>query len=271
MIFSTLSTLQNVMIAGGCYKWTVYNSEGDQMQKAEPEATTPPADSFNTLKIFLEALTGQGYVLIHLYDKSYKPNSGGQLKGMVYKHFYSLSPPASAAAPVAAISNGNGHFPELTDLRVLIAEMKKDREIDDLKRQLQDSKKESRGEGDYFTRVARAFGKTAINEYLRVEHGITGLDDEETEDTSKALPERKPAAKPAGDKSAATDTPAGSEIKEIATRASNSTFDIMKALKKFGVPEIEVVKGLEELAKQAEANPLQFKETLKLLGVKEED
>lgn len=275
MIYTTLDSLREIMNDVDANRWAVETDDGTVLNEA---MDVPPAtkanDSWSNLKRYLETLTGSGFVVIKIYTKAYKPNSGGNLKYTCRQYnfrignFDGTNGKDNGQNGISGIPDQYGISAQITELKVLIANMQKQAEIEELKRQLTEAKKNKKPE--FFESTIKGMMKSAVTEYLQqTGYTIEGVDDDEP-DEIKITKKKK-----VGQQTVATDNAAPAAATKlssdvISSKTTKATVDIMANLAQFGITPSDVAVGMEEMAKMSKENPVKFKEIFTQLGAKDE-
>ena len=271
MIFNSLDSVKEMMVETDRVKWVVEDAEKNAMKTFNPEAATTPDDSFVTLQLYLGTLRGNGYVVVKIYSRDYKPNSGGELKKMVRAFNIPIGNYAMQQGGLGGFGQQQQPGSDtLTRLEVMIAEMKKDKEIDKLQRELDEAKKAVKQKTNFFESAIKGIGKELTIELLKQQgYTIEGLptDDEDEIVVRKkkaiAAPATTEEKKPVTEAEVLTD-------RDIVIKTGKATSEIMNNLAGYGITKSDVATTFAELAELSKTNPLKFKEVLTQLGVKNE-
>lgn len=231
-------------------KWRIMSDNEDQMHHLEPPTSCNWQDSFHTLKTFLDNLTGNTHVVVILYSRDYKPNAGGALANMVFKHYYKLNPYKTDTTTPQPEQMQFGSINQLLALNQQIADLKTQMAVEAVKRENEqlanNLKMLQKSKPSEFESVAKIIGREFAREMKR-KRGQPIADDVEDEDVSSTQP---PA--PESDKSTKERTQAqraGAAIADIAGIAGQE----------------ETVDALEKIAKMAKTNPHQLAQILQAL------
>lgn len=260
--YTTLETISEVMEQGQCITWRIFDEDENQLHFYTPPVTTKWRDSFNTLKAFISGFTGTGYLMIRIYDPSYKKGTkGGDTSTTIFTYYYKLSPGAGSKSAEPAGMGGDymALFTQISDLKRQMEVDAKQREIDELKKELKNDKK---SEGDYFERVAKVIGKEMGKEWLKAE-GYE-LDDD---DVPIGKVKSKKSVSGTIDDDDKKEPP--KDAKEAFKRTADATVRVMKVAKNLGSNYGEVAESFEEIAQLAEKDPVKLKQLFDELKKKE--
>ena len=143
-LYTELDTIGRVMSEQNAPYWRVWSSTGETVgMNLKQSATNTPESSFEKLTEFIRQLRGD-WVQIKVFTKPPNKDAEDKVKPGVQTGQYSftyrvlLSPNTSTPLAGVVHSQPTGYSNEFIEMRVLVAEMKKDAEIADLKRQLAD-------------------------------------------------------------------------------------------------------------------------------------
>lgn len=240
-----------------CIRWKVYDSDENLMRHCNPATTTKSADSYETLKRFLQGLKGEGFVLIVVFIRKAteedgngrtRMRKGGDTANSSFSFFYKIGS-GDDARPVreleAVTNKGNNDLMQrIFDLQLQMVEQKNSYEL----KQLRDELKEYRGAGkSYFTEAAEAMAQELYREWKK-EKGIAGVNEKKTEPTQQPAPE-----------------PVQDSDRAIIKSCVKSAARVMQVAKQYGGDVSDVAQGFEDFAKLAETNPLKLAEIMQQL------
>ena len=278
MIFNDLATIHDMMISTNRIKWAVEDPDKDVMKELSPGESDgiDPDESFNQLQRYIGSLRGNGYVVIKIYSRNYKPNSGGELKKMVRAFNFAIGNYGGAGGQNGLggfsqpSSNGSAFNDQLTELKILMAEMKKDREIEKLQREIESLKKDKRVKPEFFSSAIQGIGKEIVKELISQNgYTIEGIPDDD-DDESITL-KKKDGSPGSSDQQKEIQPPAPVNDDKILTTPEavkmigSSTQDLLRALDPFGITPGDFAKGMAEMAAMAKNDPLKFKEKFESL------
>lgn len=249
-IYSSINTIEEVMRDKDIIKWRILSDVEEQMHHLEPPSSIKWTDSFNTLKSFLNELQGTTHVVVQLYTREYKPNAGGALANMIFKHYYKLQPFKQDGQQQDISGFQNGSFQQILGLHSQLAEMKlqmltneQSRKIEDLEKRLKDEQKQKPSE---FESVAKIIGREFAREIKRKKGGAISDDVEDGISEEPKKPEQAKEEK---------------ETESNGKRAGKAIADISKV-----AGQTETIEALEKIASLAKNNPVKLAEILQPLA-----
>lgn len=249
MIFAHIQTIADAMRDADCIRWKVYDADENLMRHCNPPASTQTADSFNTLKAFLDGLAGDGYVLVVIFIRKAteedangrtRMKKGGDTANSSFSFYYKIG--SQDARP--AITHQGNTAPG-GDLLAKFYELQKQIELQQQNfemQKLRDELKELKRNGNkgYFEEMAEAMARELYKEYKR--------------DKGKPVAGTNSPGEEKAQHQETTEPLQDSERDAIKS-CVRSAARVMAVSKKFGGNASDVAQGFESFAKLAETNP----------------
>lgn len=242
MTYTSWLTIENVIKQKLINKFKIFSDDDGLIYAHEPKGMEAPIDTANTLKEYLDSLEGTNYAKVKLITPAHKGQRGGNTQDTVYTYYYRLRPNGKRGN---GMEGDSSMFALLLNMTKELERERSERQLAEMRRELEEIKKGSKGNGNMSSleKIAYKIGQGIYSEMKHkgalsddVSEDVQAHGQEQTQQPKKPVKKEKP------------ERPEATE-KDFSKRSSQA----LKRLAKVG--GFGVANALEDIADMAEENP----------------